>query len=107
MAQDLPIACSLDRHELPERLSQMSALGKDALVSIAPDGSLRFRDDEGIRSRLQALVDAESRCCPFLDFDLREGAGELALTVNGPDEAAPVVRELVAAFGAGSSERPA
>jgi MerR family transcriptional regulator, copper efflux regulator len=98
MTSDVPIACTLSAEERPARLAEMEALGRDALIGAAADGTLRFRNDPAIRARLGAIVAAEARCCPFLDLDLRAEGTELRLAIRAPEEAEPVARELAAAF---------
>ena len=124
MDTDAPIACSLSGDELPDRLAELAANGRDALLSvspdgalrfradtatrerlqavIAPDGALRFRADPAMRARLEAVIAAESRCCSFLKFDLREQPGELVLTIGAPEGAEPLAFDLVNAFAAGT-----
>jgi transposase len=101
MDTDAPIACSLSTDELPERLAELEAIGRDALLSASPHGALRFRADPGIRARLEAVIAAESRCCSFLNFDLREQASELVLKIGAPEGAEPLAFDLVNAFAAG------
>jgi hypothetical protein len=96
------IACSLSGEELPERLAELRAIGRDALLSISAEGVLLFRADERTRARLEAIIAAESSCCPFLSFDLREHAGALLLTIAAPDGAEPLAFDLVDAFAAGA-----
>ncbi len=98
MSQDLPIACSLTAAELPTRLAEIEALGRDALVCRQADGRLRFRGDERTRERLEAIVAAESQCCSFLDFELRRDGTELVLSIGAPAEAAGVADALASAF---------
>jgi hypothetical protein len=103
MGKDIPIACSLTADELPERLAELSALGRDSLLSIGPDGVLRFRADERTRARLEAIIAAEARCCSFLSFDLREQGGVLELTITAPEGGEPLASELAGAFVAEKS----
>jgi hypothetical protein len=63
---------------------------------------LRFPADRGTRERLDAIIAAESQCCPFLSFDLRQSGDELALRIDAPAEAKPIAAELVEAFGGAS-----
>jgi hypothetical protein len=103
MPTKLPIACSLSATELPARLAEMSDLGRAALLDVERSGAravLRFRSGAEIRQRLAVIVAAEARCCALLDMRLRDDDGGLALTVDAPANAAPVVDELVAAFAA-------
>jgi len=98
MTTNPEIACSLSADELPKRLAEMAAIGKDSLLSVSPEGLLRFRGDRATRERLEALIAAESACCSFLRFDLREDGGTLVLTVTAPEGAEPLAFELVDAF---------
>jgi hypothetical protein len=98
MTPDAKIACSLPADELPKRFAEMSAIGRDSLLSVSPEGVLRFHADQATRARLIDIIAAESRCCAFLGFDLREDAGELVLTITAPESAEPLAVDLVNAF---------
>jgi PAS domain-containing protein len=98
MTTEPQIACSLGADELPQRLAEMAAIGLESLLSVSPDGVLRFRGDAGTRERLEGIIAAESACCSFLGFDLGEEAGALVLTVTAPEGAEPLARDLVNAF---------
>jgi hypothetical protein len=97
MTEDLPIACSLGASQLPERLAEIAALSRDSFLADGPDG-LRFRGDEGTRTRLDALVAAESECCSFLSFDVRTDEGDLVLSIAAPPDAQGVADALIDAF---------
>jgi hypothetical protein len=104
MPEELPIACSLSAAELPVRMAQIAALGRDALVDARADGaraSLRFAAGAGVRDRVERFAEAERRCCAFLSFELEDGADEVRLIVVAPRDAEGVLAELVAAFGSG------
>jgi hypothetical protein len=98
VSQELPIVCSLTATELPARLAEIEALGRDALLRREADGRLRFRGDERTRERLEAIVAAESQCCAFLDLDLRRDGSEIVLSIGAPAEAAGVADALASAF---------
>jgi hypothetical protein len=100
MTTEPVIACSLSGDELPQRLAEMTAIGRDALLSVSAEGVLRFRADEGTRARLEAIIAAESSCCPFFSFDLREQAGALLLTITAPEGAEELALDLMNAFAA-------
>lgn len=104
MTTDLPIACSLGATELPERLAEMAAIGRDSLIETDTTpvrAQLRFHDRAGTRERLEAVVAAESRCCAFLRMSVRSEHDAVALTIEAPAGAEPVLAELVAAFADG------
>ena len=103
MTTEPRIACSLSADELPRRLAEMAAIGRDSLLSMSPEGVLRFRGDAGTRARLEGIIAAESACCSFLGFDLCEDAGELVLTVTAPEGAEPLALDLVNAFAGDAS----
>jgi hypothetical protein len=100
MTNETPIACSLGTAELPRRLAQMTEIGSQALLSVSPDGTMHFRNDDATRERLAGIVAAEAECCSFLRFELGQSAGELVLSIHAPEGAEPIVRELVEAFAA-------
>jgi MerR family copper efflux transcriptional regulator len=94
------IGCSLSGADLEERLTEIAAAGK---AGRRVGDELRFPADRGTRERLEAIIAAESRCCPFLTFDLRERADELVLRIDAPAEAKPIAAELVEALGGAPS----
>ena len=101
MPTDPPVACSLDAGALSDRLAHMAELGGAALLDARIDGRralLRFAAGKEVRSRLDGIVVAEARCCPFLGMDVTEESGSLTLTIVAPTGAEPVVEDLVAAF---------
>jgi hypothetical protein len=101
MSNRLPIACSLGAGDLEIRVAEIRALGSDGLLGVVEGEGravLRFRPDPQIRSRLEAVVAAESDCCAFLDFQLAHGHDATELTISAPDGGAEVVGELAAAF---------
>ena len=101
MPTDPPIACSLDAGALSDRLAHMAELGGAALLDARIDGRralLRLAAGGEVRRRLDGIVAAEARCCPFLGMDVTEEPGTLTLTIIGPAGAEPVVEDLVTAF---------
>jgi hypothetical protein len=98
MTPETPIACSLGADELPRRLAEMRAIGRESLLSVGPEGTLRFRADDATRRRLRDVIAAESRCCAFLGFELREDLDGLTLTITAPEGAERLASDLVDAF---------
>lgn len=89
-SDDLPIACSLDSAELAKRCEELS---KSVLVEATAIEALknglrwRFSSSPTLLTRLAALIDAERRCCRFLNVTLQcePNLGEIVLDVTGPD----------------------
>jgi hypothetical protein len=104
---ELPIACTLERAEMPQRAAEIRALGRDGLVAVERGKrsvTLRFRPDPAVRERLEAIVAAESRCCAFLDFGLAaEAEGGSVLTIAAPEGAEPALHEFADLFSAGAA----
>ena len=101
MPTELPIACSLSATEQPVRLAQMTELGRDALVDVKLSGTratLRFAAGADVRERVTSFVAAESACCPFLAMDVSGEPDAIVLSISAPEDAEPVLRELVDAF---------
>ena len=99
---DVPIACSLTASDYADRLNEIEAIGRDGLLRVdrgsgPPD--LVFREDPEIRTALERMIEAEAACCPFLSFSMRSRGSELVLTIEGPESAEPVVRDLLDRFG--------
>jgi hypothetical protein len=103
MPSELPIACSLSATELPVRQAEMAALGQDALTHASVEGAhaeLRFAAGAGVRERVQEIVVAEGGCCAFLTMHVSDAPDTVVLSIDAPDGAEPVLRELVDAFSA-------
>jgi hypothetical protein len=109
MSVEEPVACSLGAADLEKRLTAIGAVGADSLISrVVSDGRqlLRFRSDGDTRRRLEEVVAAEARCCPFLELSLSEEDGGLLLTIAAPDAGEAVAEGLAAAFESGSASAP-
>jgi len=103
MTDPRSIACTLSESALRQRLDQIAALGADALIAheeTSGTHTLRFRRDDQARRQLELIVDAESRCCPFLDLQINQRADELLLSIDAPDEGRAFADELAGAFSA-------
>jgi hypothetical protein len=99
---DLPIACSLGSSDLRAREAELAALGRRSLISVdRRDGSvtLNFTSDPETKAELERVVAAEAECCAFLTMTITVG-NSIRLAIDGPDDAAPIIEELVDAFAA-------
>jgi hypothetical protein len=91
-----PLACSLSGPDLEKRLSEIAAIGERA---VRVGDELRFPADASTRERLEGIIAAESHCCAFLSFDLRESGDDLVLTIGAPADGEPMAAGLRQAFG--------
>lgn len=69
--------CSLDDEQLAQRRREWKEVGASSRV-----GPSAWRDEPGVRERLEALIAAEAECCPGLRFDLHDDEGVLRLDVS-------------------------
>ena len=70
--------CSLTAEELLARHDAFLALIDDALLT----ARVTLRRDARSEAALDALVRAESECCPFLDVRVKRGAETLIVDVE-------------------------
>jgi hypothetical protein len=81
-----PIACSLNRSEMADRIKWIGELNRTALRSHVCEGSwLVLTYTPSAAPRVRELAARESECCPFLSIDVKEGAAGVTMTVIAPD----------------------
>ena len=100
----LPIACTLDPAQKPQRGDEIRALGRDGLEAVERGErhvTLRFRPDPSIRARVEAIAAAESRCCAFLDFTVTDAEDATVLIIAAPEGAEPALHDLAGLFAGG------
>jgi hypothetical protein len=101
LAPNAPIACTLSATELPGRMESARSLGERALVDVEVADRRALLRFHGHREEVDALVAAESSCCAFFDFDVREDGDRVELEILTPEGGELVLRGLVAGVIAG------
>jgi hypothetical protein len=86
---DLPIACTLTPEELRrgrEALLPGIIARAEAHEPVAGGARFRFTSEAALIPAIAAMIDAERRCCRFLQFQLtaEPDEGPLWLEVTGP-----------------------
>jgi hypothetical protein len=97
-AEDIPIACALDKAQFEERKALVDRLAQRATERKAiPSGfALRFGRESGLVSQLASFIELELACCPFLTFRIDVRAGDSVwLELTGPAAAQEIIRELI------------
>ena len=97
-AEDIPIACALDKAQFEERKALVDRLAQGATERKAiPNGfALRFGRESGLVSQLASFIEVERACCPFLTFRIDVRAGDSVwLELTGPAAAQEIIRELI------------
>jgi hypothetical protein len=100
----IPIACSLEAAERPQREASLKGLGR-TLAAVEAEGlEARLAFPSIRRADLEAFVEAESGCCPFFDFAITDEDERVHLEVRAPEGGEWAVRGLVAGFISGWGE---
>ena len=97
-AEDIPIACALDKAQFEERKALVDSLAQRAIErKVIPSGfALRFGRESGLVSQLASFVELERACCPFLTFRIDVRASESVwLELTGPSAAQELIREII------------
>jgi hypothetical protein len=103
-----PIACSLSASDYRERLAAITEVGASSLINVderLAETVMRFRFSSESRDKLQTIVSKEAECCAFLDLSLTTSNDELVLRLVAPDEARPIVDDLVGSLRGGGMQR--
>jgi len=90
-------AADLEDEELAARRADWRALEAGALIraETRPDGRLLvYRGGEDTARVLEGLIEAERKCCSFLDFRVEADEDEVRVTVTMPPEARPMAIEM-------------
>ncbi|SRR6266511_230808 len=90
-------ACSLTDEELAARRREWRALGRRALVrtETQPHGQVVvYRGGEETARVLTAFIEAERRCCPFLDFTVDRFEGDVRVTIGFAPEVGGAAIEM-------------
>ncbi|MCC5625656.1 hypothetical protein [Nostoc sp. CHAB 5715] len=105
--EPLPIACTLTRDNLQDRLAWITELTRIALQSYERRGLvLELRYAPQAAEQVYEMVRKEKECCAFLAFALHEDDREVRLTITAPDdakEAADFLFQQFVAFAGQSS----
>ena len=95
---DLPIACSLEGRALEQRAEDWITLLAIATARRAIPGGLEIVLDSAIsRAQVQALVDQERECCPWMSMQITRSENGLIVSISSPDPTGE--RQIHAWFG--------
>lgn len=77
--------CTLEFSEMTARLERLRRLAENSLTSHElRAGVLRLTYCAEAAAEVKAVVELERACCGFLDFDVKEGASSITLTITAP-----------------------
>jgi len=84
-----PVACSLTRAGLAAQAGRWGRLAARAMIRCERTGQgirASFRPGPGTEEELRALVDAETRCCPWAAWAVHADGAQLVLDVRAADD---------------------
>jgi len=94
-ANDVPIACTLAATLMPGRLDEWRELLSTVTAQTAIDGGIRLTFGRVVPLHcLIDLVAAEQACCQFFSFAITVDRRGVALAVQAPAEAQPIITTL-------------
>ena len=94
---DTPNTCSLDSAGQEERLGEFAELASAALFEAVrtPRGArLSLRRGDSVQASLSRLIEAERRCCSFLEFAVEVRDTSIRVEVTGPPSARRLIDRL-------------
>lgn len=108
MSKPAPIACNLSSGDFRQRLAWITDLNRRQLVRHErADLTLSLVYGKAARADVDRLVAQERECCPFLSFDVADGAEGVVMTVTAPEEAREAAGLLFDGFTSGRPASPA
>jgi MerR family copper efflux transcriptional regulator len=108
----VPIACSLTADDAKDRITewrQVLATDIDE-VEVRVEASaarLRLRAGDSVLLRVVDLAEREQACCPFFGFRVELAGGQRWLHVSVPDDARPILADLVSLLPAAAGDSAA
>lgn len=85
--EPVPIACTLDLQAMGPRLAEIQRLTREHLRSHCVDGrTLRLTYAAAAAQRVARIVELERACCAFLDFDIKDSADQVELSITAPEQ---------------------
>lgn len=102
-AAAVPIACTLDADTGRERAARWAAVastGARTVVSTPERVTISYQALPGVVDELDRLVNLESHCCAFLQFEVAQDAGSVHVVVTRADATGGIqsVEDLSAIF---------
>jgi hypothetical protein len=87
-APNEPVACSLTSEGLAaqaDRWHRLAAAALDERAETAEGLRITFRDEPGIDEELRQLVAIENECCPWAQWTVTAGHGQVVLNVRAAE----------------------
>ena len=99
---NVPIACTLEAGDLPERLAEWRAFGHSSVRATeahATSARLLLADGDDVLLAAASLAQREAQCCAFFDFAVELGPEARWLSVRVPAGAEETLRTFLELVG--------
>ena len=109
-AATAPVACSLTRAGLAEQAGRWERLAARAMTGGERTGHgirVTFRPGPGTEEELRALVDVESRCCPWAAWTVHADDTRLVLDVRSAGDGVAALHAIFSGLRAAPVPRQA
>jgi hypothetical protein len=109
-AATAPVACSLTRAGLTEQAGRWDRLAARAMTGRERTGDgirVSFRPGPGAEEELRALVDVESRCCPWATWTVHAEGSRLVLDVSSAGDGVAALHAMFTGLRAAPVPRQA
>jgi hypothetical protein len=103
MAATTPVACSLTRAGLADQAGRWERLAARAMTAREQTGHgirVTFRPGPAAEEELRALVDVESRCCPWAIWAVHADGARLVLDVRSSGDGVAALHAIFAGLRA-------
>jgi hypothetical protein len=97
-AATAPVACSLSRAGLAEQAGRWERLASRAMTGGEQTGHgirVSFRPGPGTEEELRALVDVESRCCPWAAWTVHDDGTRLVLDARSAGDGVAALHAIL------------
>ncbi len=91
----IDIACTLDATVFGARVAEWREVARHATERSVQPGRVSATYPGELRDRLAVLIEAESRCCPFLAFEMKEDGASIRLDLTFPAGAEAMVAPVI------------
>lgn len=94
----VPIACTLTADQLPDRVEEWRSFLGSRVTAVergAASARLQLAAGDDVLAAAADLAQREKQCCAFFDFAIALEGQHRWLAVSVPDDAAPVLDELL------------
>jgi MerR family copper efflux transcriptional regulator len=87
------LSCSLSGPELVSRIREWGQVASRAISRHVEKGRIvsTYPPDQQLLQQLHRLIAAEAECCPFMQFNVKEGPDQVEVELRVPEDMSEVL----------------